>query len=255
MTMPTFDFGQQRVAWSKVPVDDVDYVSSHLMLQLADGELREIVRAVTLTRFDGWRNHGNRWVTTLRLDTTWDKDVVDFGCGVGIEALTYARHGNRVTLVDIVDDNVRLAERVLALHGHLPALVCVAGDRAPFVDVPDGSFDVFHCSGVLHHIPYARAVVEDAWRLLRPGGELRLMLYSDRGWRHATDDSEPPDDVASHPRFADFVRYFDQVGVYADWYDRGRLGRRFGDLFEVVDFAYLTPWDNYCAAVLVRRNR
>lgn len=241
-------FALQRQQWSRPPVDGVGYVPIADLLAMGDEELRATIGEANRARYSSWRNHGNLWVDLLSLDSTTGKDVLDYGCGVGAEALVYADAGNRVTVADIVAENVELAARVLANHGH-DAGTALISEAAPLTDLPPGSFDVIHCSGVLHHIPWARETVEHFAELLRPGGEVRLMLYSDEGWRLAT-ATDPPDDVTAHPLFDQFVHYFDAVGVYADWYDRARLEARFGDLFAVDRFAYLTPNRRYCAAVL-----
>jgi hypothetical protein len=95
--------------------------------------------------------------------------------------------------------------------------------------------------------------MERAHTLLRPNGIARIMVYSDHGWRQAT-GTEPPDDVTADPVVLErFVRAFDQVGEYADWYDQARIEQRFGDLFTIERFAYLTPEKRYCAAVLRKR--
>lgn len=251
------DWSAHVEAWSHPPVDDVGYPAAADLLALPDRELRDLVEKMSRTRYEGWRNHLGLWRAVLGLDTTEDKDVLDFGCGVGVEALEYALAGNRVALADIAPDNVALAVRVLKLHAarlpHMPKIdVFVVSNEPPFIDCPPASFDVFHCSGVLHHIPWARKVMERAHDLLRPGGEARLMVYSDEGWRLAT-GTEPPDDVTAHPQFEAFVRYFDQVGDYADWYNAAKLVDRFGDLFDVVRCQYLTPNRRYLGAVLRRK--
>ena len=79
------------------------------------------------------------------------------------------------------------------------------------------------------------------------------MVYSDVGWWIAT-DTEPPDDVTTDPSFARFVRFFDSVGDYADWYNLDRLVDRFGDLFDVVRCQYLMPDHRYLGAVLRRKD-
>lgn len=241
-------FDLQRQQWSRPPVDGIGYVPVADLLAMPDDELRSAINEANRARYSSWRNHGNLWVDVLGLDSTMGMDVLDYGCGVGAEALVYAQTGNRVTVADIVAENVRLAARVLTLYGHDAATALIT-DAAPLTDLPHASFDVIHCSGVLHHIPWARETVEHFAELLRPGGEVRLMLYSDEGWRLAT-ATDPPDDVTTHPLFDQFVHYFDAVGVYADWYDQARIEARFGDLFTVGRFAYLTPNRRYCAAVL-----
>jgi SAM-dependent methyltransferase len=238
----------QRQQWSRPPVDGIGYVPVADLLAMGDDELKATIAEANRVRYSSWRNHNGLWVDVLGLDSTTGRDVLDYGCGVGAEALVYAEAGNRVTVADIVADNVALAARVLAIHGHEPEKALI-GDLTPFTDLPAGSFDVVHCSGVLHHIPWALDTVEHFAQLLRPGGEVRLMLYSDEGWRLAT-ATDPPDDVTLHPQFDEFVHYFDAVGIYADWYDKARLTARFGDLFTVERFSYLTPNRRYCAAVL-----
>jgi SAM-dependent methyltransferase len=241
-------FDLQRQQWSRPPVDSIGYVPVTDLLAMPDDTLRKTIAEANHARYTSWRNHRGLWVDLLGLASTADKDVLDYGCGVGAEALVYAEAGNRVTVADIVEANVELAARVLSIHGYAAGTALIT-DRPPFTDLPRASFDVIHCSGVLHHIPWARETVEHFAELLRPGGEVRLMLYSDEGWRLAT-ATDPPDDVAEHPLFDQFVHYFDAVGVYADWYDRARIESRFGDLFAVERFAYLTPNRRYCAAVL-----
>lgn len=241
-------------AWSQPPVDDVGYVSSAEMRGWSDRRLRTTIDQMRRARYQGWRNHGNRWRDVMGLDTLTDRDVLDFGCGVGVEALELARAGNRVALADLSDDNGWLAARVLTLYDELPTDVLLVTDRPPYVDGEPATYDVFYANGVLHHCRWPRAIMRRAHELLRPGGEARLMLYSDVGWRVAT-GTEPPDDAEAHPAFDRFVRFFDAVGTYADWYDRDRLTDWFGDLFDVERCEYLTPDDRYLGAVLRRRDR
>ena len=247
-------FAQRQVeAWSHPPVDDVGYIPSTELLALPDEQLLKTVEAMRRTRYEGERNHGGLWRGVMGLDELTGLDVLDFGCGTGVEAAELAKAGNRVVLADISPDNVALADRVLRLLGTPAAGRCLVGMEPPYLHLLPGSLDVFFACGVLHHIPWARQVMERAHALLRPGGQCRLLLYSDRGWREAT-ATEPPDDVTTHPQFWHFVRFFDLIGEYADWYDRERLEQRFGDLFTVERCEYLTSTGRFLAAVLRRKD-
>lgn len=248
---------RQREEWSRPPVDDVGYIPSAELLAKPDSELRALVEQMRTTRYTGWRNHRNLWREVMGLDDPGGLDILDFGCGTGVEALELALAGNRVTLADITGGNVQLAARILQLYAgdltHMPTIeLRLVWDEPPYIDGEPGSFDVFHCNGVLHHIPWARQIMERAHQLLRPGGTARLMVYSDHGWVQAT-GTEPPDDVTTHPMRDRFIRYFDQVGEYADWYNRARLEQRFGDLFTVERCEDITPTGQYLAAVLRRK--
>lgn len=107
-------------------------------------------------------------------------DVLDVGCGQGIDLIGFARAGANVTGVDLTPRHVELAQAHLAaldLPGHV-----VEGDaeRLPF---PDATFDRVTSNGVLHHTPDMPAALAEIQRVLRPGGEARISLYH-RGSLH-----------------------------------------------------------------------
>lgn len=175
-----------------------------------------------------------------------------------MEARELHNAGNRVQLADISPENLALAMRVLNLTDAPPDTVTchLVTDVPPYFFADRSSFDVIHCSGVLHHIPWAKGIMRRFHEILRPGGEVRLMLYSDYGWCKATGDDQLPhwaSDTEKLLGFDQFVRFMDSVGTYADWYSRDKLELKFGDLFHVDDFAYLTEDLRFCAAVLTRK--
>jgi SAM-dependent methyltransferase len=45
---------------------------------------------------------------------------------------------------------------------------------------PDKSFDLVYSWGVMHHTPDTPRAVREAWRVLRPGGQARVMIYHRR---------------------------------------------------------------------------
>lgn len=244
---------EQHVSdWSSPPVDDVGYFPSSQLVQMPEGEFRTLVDTMRQTRYNGWRNHDNKWRDVMGLDSLQNKDIIDFGCGMSVDSLELALAGNRVSLADLSESNLALGTRVLGLYDLYPAGTYLVSDEIPYLSAPNNSFDVFYCNGVLHHVRWPRDIMERAHDLLRDGGEVRLMVYSDRGWRNYI-GTEPPVDTEKDPNFNSFVRVFDQVGSYADWYNREKLDRMFGDLFEITRFEYITDNDRYLAAVLRKR--
>lgn len=243
-------FANAVESWSRPPVDDIGYLSSRELLALPNEQLLDLIRRAEEARYLGWRNYENRWRDVLGLDSTHDKYVLDYGCGIGIEALQYARTGNAVVLADIARDNVNLAMRVLRLEGFEAGAFQITEEH--LVNGLFGEFDIIHCAGVLHHIPNPRPVVEAMAERLVDGGELRLMLYSDEAWRIAC-GSEPPTIVEDDPGFETYWQRWDEIGGYADWYDFERLDLRFGDLFFVKRYKQLTRDGAYIGAVLEKR--
>src|SRR5881296_4309055 len=118
VTTVGYDAMRAKAEWARPPVDDIGYIASAHMLQWSDDHLRQTVARMERTRYDvwGWRNWRNQWRDFFGLDTTHGNRILDFGCGVGLEALQFARAGNDIVVADIVADNVMLAERVLKAH-------------------------------------------------------------------------------------------------------------------------------------------
>lgn len=252
VTVPSFS--ERRRQWSSPPVDDLGYFPAKEMLTWNHDNLVHVINKMGASRYGGWRNFEDRWRSVLRLDATMDKDVLDYGCGVGLEALQYAKTHNRVTLADISPHNVRLAQRVLEAYGYRARAGHVLSEKPPFSYwLHVGQFDVIHCCGVLHHIPDPVPVVEHMAEWLRPEGELRLMVYSDQAWRIATGTEPTGAPVEDSELFERYWTRWDPHGGYADWYNRERLEQRFGAWFKVTTCAPLTKKEEYLGAVLVKR--
>ncbi len=78
------------------------------------------------------------------------------------------------------------------------------------------------------------------------------MVYSDEAWWTAT-NTNPPEDVTNDPMRETFVRHWDAVGNWADWYNADRLRQRFGQWFTLPLCEPLDRNGCYLGAVLRRR--
>jgi len=249
------NWAEYVASWSQPPVDDLGYFKSEDMLAWSDFRLMDAIEGMRRARYEGSRNHGGLWRKLMGLDLT-GRTVLEYGCGVGMEAAELAGAGNNVVIADISESNMDLATRVMALTGAgRPTNRLRIGPDWPFIMSPPAAFHTVNCSGVLHHIRKARLTMERFHEVLKPGGELRLMVYSDEAWRIYT-KTEPPGepDIEDHPKFQHYIDCMDGVGDYATWYDQAKIERLFGDLFEIDEYAYLTPDRRYCAAVLIRKD-
>jgi SAM-dependent methyltransferase len=110
-----------------------------------------------------------------------NRRLLEIGCGIGTDLLRFAQGGARVAGVDLSETAIRLARRNLELHGATGAgRLCVAdGARLPFADA---SVDVVYAHGVIQYSAQPRCIVEEALRVLRPGGEAIFMVYNRRAW-------------------------------------------------------------------------
>ncbi len=98
--------------------------------------------------------------------------VLEVGCGTGCDLLQFGKHGADVVGVDITPEHLRLArERV----GGLAEVRQADATELPF---EDASFDYVYSHGVIHHIEKPRRVVEEIFRVLKPGGRFNVHAYS-----------------------------------------------------------------------------
>jgi len=54
------------------------------------------------------------------------------------------------------------------------AYACADGEHLPFAD---STFDYVYSFGVMHHAPDTQRCIDEAFRVLRPGGQALIMLY------------------------------------------------------------------------------
>lgn len=114
-------------------------------------------------------------VTDAGPQTVKGKTVVDIGCGAGIQSATFGYFGARYIGVDHSSHAAAYALRHLrAVEGEG---FTVQGN-AEALPIRDNSIDVVYSSGVLHHTPNFTTAVDEAYRILKPGGKGIIALYS-----------------------------------------------------------------------------
>lgn len=104
-----------------------------------------------------------------------DRDVVEIGVGMGADHLMWARSRPRsLTGLDLTDRGLQFTRQRLQEHGFASDLRVGDAEAMPFAS---DSFDLLYSWGVMHHSPNTQACFNEAYRVLRPGGEARLMVY------------------------------------------------------------------------------
>jgi ubiquinone/menaquinone biosynthesis C-methylase UbiE len=110
--------------------------------------------------------------------------LVEIGCGMGTDLLQFARGGANCTGVDLTPRSIEITRSRFALYG-IPASFSLSdAEHLPFADA---SFDVYYSNGVLHHTPGTQEAVEEAFRVLKPGGTAKVMLYHRNSWAYWID--------------------------------------------------------------------
>jgi SAM-dependent methyltransferase len=110
------------------------------------------------------------------------KDVLDVGCGAGVEVVRFARGGARIVGVDIAASAVELTRQNLAQQGLTARVEVADGEALPFAG---DSFDFVYAHGAAQYTNDDRALVEECRRVLRPGGLAMFQVYNRVSWLNA----------------------------------------------------------------------
>lgn len=100
--------------------------------------------------------------------------VLETGVGIGADYFEWLKAGALATGVDISPTSLSKARRRCDSAGFHPDLRVADAEHLPF---PDDTFDVVYSYGVMHHSPDTQQCLSEAYRVLKPGGTARLMLY------------------------------------------------------------------------------
>ncbi|HUO24165.1 MAG TPA: class I SAM-dependent methyltransferase [Candidatus Aquilonibacter sp.] len=100
--------------------------------------------------------------------------VLEIGVGMGADYLEWLKAGAHATGIDLSAASLEGARLRCRLAGYTPDLQVADAENLPF---PAESFDVVYSYGVMHHSPDTASCIREAWRVLKPGGQARIMVY------------------------------------------------------------------------------
>lgn len=109
------------------------------------------------------------------------RDVLEVGCGLGTDAVSFARAGAVYTGVDLTEASIELVRRRFGYENLKGTLRTADAEALPF---PDASFDMVYSHGVLHHTPDTGRAINEVHRVLRPGGTAMVMLYHKNSYNY-----------------------------------------------------------------------
>ncbi len=110
--------------------------------------------------------------------TRWrGKRVLEIGCGPGTDCLQFARSGANVCCIDLTERAVEITRQRLGINGLFANAEVGDAEGLPF---RNNLFDLVYSWGVLHHTPNTDKAIAEAYRVLKPGGRILIMLYHRR---------------------------------------------------------------------------
>jgi ubiquinone/menaquinone biosynthesis C-methylase UbiE len=103
--------------------------------------------------------------------------VLEIGVGIGADFVRFKKQGVPTFGLDLSFRSLVLARQNAETNEVAATLVNADAESLPFAD---HTFDLVYSWGVLHHTPQIERAVGEVHRVLRPGGECRVMLYHRR---------------------------------------------------------------------------
>lgn len=108
------------------------------------------------------------------------KKVLELGCGLGTESINFARAGADLTIVELSEKSLELCKKRFEVYGLTATFILGNGEElcSKLLHEEYGTFDLIWSFGVIHHSPNPNIIVDNFHKLLKSGGELKLMVYS-----------------------------------------------------------------------------
>jgi len=100
--------------------------------------------------------------------------VLEIGVGMGADYEQWLTAGAIATGVDLSTESIAQTRQRCDQAGLAHDLHFADAEKLPF---SESAFDVVYSYGVMHHSPDTARCLAEAWRVLKPGGSARIMLY------------------------------------------------------------------------------
>ncbi len=109
------------------------------------------------------------------------KKVLEIGCGIGTDSVNFARHGAKLTCIELSEESLDIAKQRFEKFGlsanfHLGNAENMF-DFLPKEEVEEG-YDLIYSFGVIHHAEHPEKIFDNVSTLLKNKGQFRCMLYS-----------------------------------------------------------------------------
>lgn len=163
-----------RQAASEIPEAAQDQAALRLILDKRQDKMRAYFDQLA-GRFGRHYVPGRSWkaVAELLLQLMPPMVIADLGAGEGTLSQLLAQRATEVIAVDNSEKMVEFGSELARAHG-VRNLAYRKGDLEA-LPVEDGTVDLALFSQSLHHAQHPRKAVEEAWRILRPGGRIAIL--------------------------------------------------------------------------------
>jgi len=116
--------------------------------------------------------------TLIDFENLKQKKMLEIGVGNGSHAQLLAKAAGSYTGIDLTSYAVHSTSERLKLLNIQSEILQMDAEKMSF---QDSSFDFIWSWGVIHHSSNTKQILQEIYRILKPGGEAIIMVYH-RGW-------------------------------------------------------------------------
>ena len=112
------------------------------------------------------------------------KRVLEIGCGIGTDTINFARHGARVTAVDLSEKSLEIARARAVAFDLQDRIQFFCGNAEELSQcVPIEPHDLIYSFGVIHHTPHPERALDQIRQYTQTGTIVKIMVYHRRSWK------------------------------------------------------------------------
>src|SRR5260370_25387136 len=141
-----------RKRWNGVPTTRTGIQSTASLLALSDDALLVEWEKARRDITTGPEFAHRGWYHALYADGMRGKKVMDIGSGFGVDSITFAQHRARLTVVGLVETNLKVLERLCKIMGLKDVRFVLLEDLGSLRPL-DTTYDGIMAMGSLHNAP------------------------------------------------------------------------------------------------------
>ena len=117
------------------------------------------------------------------------KTVLEIGCGIGTDAVEFARAGKTFTGVELSDVSLDIAKQRFRTYNLIGRFY--SGNAEYLSDfLPVETYDLIYSFGVIHHSPKPNLIIDEIYKYMDESSTLKIMLYAKNSWKNYMIDAE-----------------------------------------------------------------
>lgn len=111
-----------------------------------------------------------------------NKRILEIGCGIGTDAVMFAQEGCEYYGIELSDESLNITKERFKVYNLEGKFYNINAERLDIFE--DNFFDLVYSFGVIHHTENPENIIDEIYRILKPNGDAKIMLYAKESWKN-----------------------------------------------------------------------